>query len=214
MFNPFDNRAVADSYEKWYAGRGRRSDRLEKRLLAGLLAGFPQVASALEVGCGTGHFTRWLTQRGFEVVGLDVSSLMLAEARKYDGVRYIPGDALALPFEGRSFDLVALITTLEFVAVPQRALNEAVRVARSGLLLGVLNRCSALAVKRRRSASAPWDVARFFSPGELLRLVRESAAERFLQVRWRTTLWPIPGLGSLRLPWGGFIGMLVQLRPI
>jgi hypothetical protein len=33
-------------------------------------------------------------------------------------------------------------------------------------------------------------------------------------VRWRTTLWPLPGVRDLRLPWGGFIGMAVKLNEV
>ena len=36
--------------------------------------------------------------------------------------------------------------------------------------------------------------------------------QRAKEVVWRTTLWPIPGLRELPLPWGGFIGMAVHLH--
>ena len=212
MSNPFDEEALAKRYEDWYAGRGRRADRLEKQLLARLLTNFSGAKTVLEVGCGTGHFARWLAEQGFRVVGLDISPAMLAEATKRNGVKYVIGDALALPFADRSFDIVAFITTLEFVADPQSALSEAVRVARRGLLLGVLNRYSLLAVKRKICATPPWNEARFLSLGGLMRSLRDVAGTRLARIQWRTTLWPVPGLRSLPLPWGGFIGMAVQLR--
>ena len=99
----------------------------------------------LEVGCGTGHFTRWMAEKGLDAVGLDVSKPMLTEARRYGAVRYVSGDAAAFPFGDRSFGVLALITTLEFVSDPDQALAEAVRVARRGILLGVLNRYRASA---------------------------------------------------------------------
>lgn len=213
MGNPFDDPALVGGYEAWYAGRGRRADREEKCLLAAMLRTIPLPASVLEVGCGTGHFTRWLRAGGFRAVGVDLSSRMLAEAGKHGGSCYVHADGLDLPFDDESFDVVTLITTLEFVADPRGALSEGVRVARKGLLLGVLNRCSLLARRRTASATPPWNIARFFSVGELTRLVRDCAGERLAQIRWRTTLWPAPAFGSLRLPWGGFIGMLAQLRP-
>ena len=210
--NPFDDAALANRYEAWYTARGRRADALERRLLAALLANFAQAPTLLEVGCGTGHFARWLARRGYRVTGLDLSPVMLAEAEKRDGLPYVVGDALALPFADRSFDIVALITALEFVADPGRALVEAARVARTGLLLGVLNRSSLLTRKRRISAKRPWSSARFFSPKELVRLARTAAGQRLELLRWQTTLWPVPGLRVLPLPWGGFIGMAVKLR--
>jgi ubiquinone/menaquinone biosynthesis C-methylase UbiE len=212
MSNPFDQQVFAERYEGWYAGRGRRADRLEKHLLKRLLAEFPQAGTVLEVGCGTGHFTRWFAEQGFRVAGLDIAPAMLAEAMKWNGVPYVAGDALALPFSDRSFDVVALVTALEFVSDPQSALREAVRVARRGLVLGVLNRCSLLAAKRKIRAKPPWNEARFFSPGELTRLLQEAAGARLALIRWRTTLWPLPILRSLPLPWGAFIGVAALLH--
>jgi SAM-dependent methyltransferase len=211
MSNPFDESVRAESYEEWYTGRGRRADLLEKCLLARLLASFPQAGTVLEVGCGTGHFTRWFARRGLRPVGLDISPAMLAEAVKWNGIPYAIGDASALPFADRSFDIVALITTLEFVSDPKGALSEAVRVARAGLLLGVLNRHSWLGFQRRIRAKPPWTQARFFSPGELIGCLQELAGARLALIQWRTTVWPVPFLRSLPLPWGGFIGMGVQL---
>ena len=145
--NPFQASALARRYEQWYSEEGRRADALEKALLWKLLKAFPDARTALEVGCGTGHFTRWMAEKGLDTVGLDASQPMLMEARRYDGSQYLLGDALHLPVADRSFDLVALITTLEFVPDPARALAEAARVARQGILLGVLNRYSLLTLR-------------------------------------------------------------------
>jgi hypothetical protein len=56
--NPFVDPALVAGYETWYQTTGRRADRLEKELLAWLLARFPSAGTLLEVGCGSGHFTR------------------------------------------------------------------------------------------------------------------------------------------------------------
>ena len=82
----FDER-VAAHYEAWYETlEGQRADGLEKGVLCWLLPGFPRAGSVLEVGCGTGHFSRWLRCHGLATVGLDLSPAMLAEARVLDGV--------------------------------------------------------------------------------------------------------------------------------
>ena len=209
--NPFIDMRVASHYEQWYVGRGRRAAQLEKQLLAKLLAGFPNARTALDVGCGTGYFTRWLASLGLEVVGLDSSLPMLTEARRRGEAPFVLADALALPFGARTFDLVIFVTSLEFVADQTLALIEASRVARCGLLLGVLNRWSVTTLSYRVSGRALWRSARFFSPAQLRRLIRSSLDKRVEALRWRTTLWPLPGLGDLPLPWGGFIGMAVRL---
>ena len=141
--NLFDEPSLAQYYEQWYeVGEGHRADLLEKELLGELLGGFSNVQSLLEIGCGTGHFTRYFAAFFPSVVGLDISSAMLQEARRLNADRRMPyfmGDALHLPFSDASFDVVAFITTLEFLNKPQQALKEVGRVARQGLLLGVFN---------------------------------------------------------------------------
>ncbi|MGB9105022.1 MAG: class I SAM-dependent methyltransferase [Terriglobales bacterium] len=210
--NPFEDPVIALGYEKWYAGPGKRADELEKDLLAKMLALFPQAKTVLEVGCGTGHFSRWLASRGFQTVGLDCSTPMLQQARRHPGVAYIRGDAYALPCANRAFDLVLMVTTLEFLQEPSMAIREAVRVARQGLLLGVLNRWSGLAIRRRIFSSAIWRAAHFYSVRQLAQLTRDAAAARAGAAHWRTTLWPIPWLKDLSLPWGGFIAWAVELN--
>jgi ubiquinone/menaquinone biosynthesis C-methylase UbiE len=210
LANPFTNPTIVAGYEAWYETSGRRADRLEKALLRRLLAGFSRACTLLEVGCGTGHFTRWFGEQGLQAMGLDLSPPMLAEAVRLGGPPCVLGDALALPFLDGAFDLVALITTLEFVTDPVQVLAEATRVARHGLILGVLNRQSLLAWRRERSGEALWQMARFFTPTELIRLVQQAAAGTRVKIVWRTTLWP-GWLGELPLPWGGFIGMAVSM---
>jgi SAM-dependent methyltransferase len=210
--NPFEDRALAERYEAWYASEGRRADALEKHLLGTLLERFSNARTVLEVGCGTGHFTRWMAERGLDAVGVDISEPMLNEARRLGGSKYLPGDAHSLPFPDRAYDLTVLITTLEFLPDPARALAEAVRVARQGVLLGVLNRWSVLALRYRLSGKTLWQSARFFGPWELAALARHAAGRRTRTIFWRSTLWPIPGVSDLPLPWGGFIGMAVELE--
>lgn len=202
---------IAPHYEAWFEmPEGKRADRLEKALLGRLLVLLEPPATLLEVGCGTGHFSRWLRERGWQVVGLDLSAPMLAEARRRSDLPLVQGDALALPFPNASFEVVALITTLEFLPSPEKALAEAWRVARRGLLLGVLNRLSPIAWMRRlqgRLRPTVYSAARFYSPGELARLVRRTAG-RPLILHWGTTLWPrwLP-LERSPLPGGAFIAL-------
>jgi ubiquinone/menaquinone biosynthesis C-methylase UbiE len=208
--NPFADPVLVEGYENWYRTTGRRADRLERALLQRLLARFPQAHTILEVGCGTGHFSRWFHERGLQVTGLDLSRPMLAEAARLGSPPCLCGDALALPFRTGGFDLVALITILEFVAQTTRAIAEALRVAHQGVILGVLNRQSRLGRQLKRQGGPVWGVARFYTPGELVRLVHRAAAGKPIALQWRTTLWPLWPT-ALPLPWGAFIGMAIEL---
>ena len=216
------NEEAAAGYEAWYeTAEGARADELEKAVLQHALRELPKGAEILEVGCGTGHFTRWLDDQAWSAVGLDLSGPMLSEAQALNGTPLVQADALRLPFGDGAFDLAAFVTTLEFLEQPQAALAEAARVSEWGIVLGVLNRWSTLSLRRRvRGLFRPtvYDGAQFYGVDSLDKLVRR-AVNGIRRVSWRTTLF-VPWACGMRpprwlqdrLPWGGFIAMTVELR--
>ena len=205
----------AERYEAWFSSPfGRRADRVEKRMIRGLLADFSESRSLLEVGCGTGHFTEWFASRGLWAVGLDrlPSMLTFAQGRRPD-LPFVLADATRLPFGDATFDVVALVTVLEFLDAPEPALREACRVARYGLILGVLNRLSPVALWRKLRRAAAYRSARFFSPGQLERLLRISLGYRSINIRWQTGLYPTHWLDQCTsLPFGAFAGLSVRFE--
>jgi len=210
--NPFDDSALAVGYEAWYETEGRTAEEEERALLSRLMAAWPGGRTALEIGTGTGHFARWLSGMNWHMIGLDISAPMLREAARRDILSLVRADANALPFAAHTFDVALLITTLEFLPDPGRALRDAARVARCGIVLGVLNRWHWLAWERKRSGLPLWRAAHFYSPPELARQVRQVLGNRVDRISWQTT----PLLGCrwerlLRLPLGAFIGMCVRL---
>jgi len=208
--NPFADPTFVEGYEDWYSTLGQRADRLEKKLLAWLLDAFNDAHTILEVGCGTGHFTRWFESRGMFPVSLDLSRMMLRKASRWSMLLAVEGDAVHLPFKDDAVDLVAMITTLEFIEAPMAALQEARRVASQGMLLGVINREGWVGRSYRRKGGAPWTSAHFYTPGELIRML--NALNRPTSAPfWQTTLWPfLPW--ALPLPGGGFIGMGIKFE--
>lgn len=207
----------AERYEDWYATpAGQRASRAETELLNGLLAPFADARTVLDVGCGTGHFTAWLARRGLRPIGLDRSPSMLASFRRRQPMlAAVLADAHALPLHDRAVDLVVFATTLEFVESPRRALAEAARVARRGIVAVALNRWSAGALSRRFGPASRRGLlphARDFSGRELGRLVAEASAVRRSGVRWRTCLLPAPlPPGPTRLPLGDVVGVAAAL---
>ena len=79
--------------------------------------------SVLDVGCGPGNFTRAFARASFDglAVGLDASRTMLDQAAREHNppnLRYVRGDAAALPFPDASFDAVCCFAALYFIAEP------------------------------------------------------------------------------------------------
>ncbi len=57
-----------------------------------------------DLGCGPGHATHYLHEQGCDVVGVDLSLGMLAEAhRRQPDLLFIQGDLRALPFPAGTF---------------------------------------------------------------------------------------------------------------
>jgi ubiquinone/menaquinone biosynthesis C-methylase UbiE len=93
--------------------------------------------SVLDVGCGPGNFTRAFARASGDglVVGLDASRPMLEQAVREanpPNVRYVRGDAAALPFPDATFDAVCCFAALYFIERPLAAIGEIVRVLAPG----------------------------------------------------------------------------------
>jgi len=169
---------LAQNYDKWYETPfGRYAAESEKKLFLKLVD-FKKGQSLLDIGCGTGYFSFWFHSLGLKITGIDVSSAMLNAAKskiKDESIKFIKADASSLPFPDNSFDLVVLITTLEFLSQPERALCEAFRVSKGKIFLGVLSKWSILAFKRRLKGlfkESVYQKANFYSMGGLKRLIK------------------------------------------
>jgi ubiquinone/menaquinone biosynthesis C-methylase UbiE len=210
--------AAAPTYDAWYASpRGQRVAAAERALLASLLARIPCTSRVLEVGCGTGAFTAWLATRGSRVVGLDRAPAMLAALRRrHPRLPVVLADAHQLPFPPGAFDVAVFVATLEFLERPGEALTEAVRVARQGIVLIVLNRWSLGGLSRRWGPQARRPLlgtAHDYAVPAVVRVLRQAARGRLERLRWTSTLFP-DGLWRARaaVPLGDVLGVVGVLR--
>ena len=83
----------------------------------------------LDIAAGTGTSSMALLADGVEVVAADFSKGMLAEGKKrYPQLEFVFADAMKLPFEEASFDVVTMSFGLRNVADHRVALKEFYRV--------------------------------------------------------------------------------------
>ncbi len=90
--------------------------------------------TVLELGCGTGYFTRELARCGADIVAVDVSPELLEIARAgcpAENVRYEIQNACALSYRGAIFDSVVGSSVLHHLEINE-ALREIYRVLKSG----------------------------------------------------------------------------------
>lgn len=224
---------VADELRSYYEGRALELDELAvtydhpepyKRFFYG--ARFRAVLGALdprggetilEIGCGSGAYTRELVELGASVTATEYAPGPLAQARRNLGrlaaqVDLRVEDAQGLTFPDESFDKVLLSEVIEHVPHPDQAIAEAARVLSPGGLLVVStpSRFSPLNlaydIKRRVRRYAFNEHLHEFTPGSFRRLVESHLGVESLEFANFVLPYPAdelylrigsPGLGLL-----------------
>lgn len=201
---------TAKNYDEWLkTPQGRYIDKREKALILDLIA--PRRGEKLlDVGCGTGEHLLLFKDRGCDVTGIEPSVPMLRIARQKLGsnVELYPGRAEELPFSDNEFDIVSLITSLEFTDDPAKAIGEAIRVSRGRVFLGVLNSCSFTAIQRRFGGlfrPSFYREARFSHIYGLTGMVRQFLPD--VRIQWGSVIFLPAG-------WYGFAVGLEETIPV
>lgn len=138
--------------------------------------------------------------------------LRFAAGHAAAGEAYLLGDARALPFPARSFDLCISVTAPCFIREQSRALAEMSRVTRRRFAIGLLNRGSLLYLQKSRTGDlgayrgAHWHTAaavrRLFAELPVTRLTLRTAI--FFPGGSRIAQFCEQALPS-RLPWGSLL---------
>ncbi|WP_416200328.1 class I SAM-dependent methyltransferase [Terricaulis sp.] len=150
-------------------GLARRLAFVQNKILPSAPAG-----SWLDVGCGSGVYSRILAAAGCQVLGIDGSPAMIEEASKLsaqslnelNAVNYLQVTLNeGLPFPDNLFDGCICFSVLEYLPNPSLTIRELARVVRPGgqILLSIPNRCSAIraALRIRRLLPRAPESARF-----------------------------------------------------
>ncbi|ENO88923.1 malonyl-ACP O-methyltransferase BioC [Thauera linaloolentis] len=151
-----DKRQVAASFSR-AAGSYDAVASLQREVGARLLVRLPSLASArwLDLGCGTGHFTRLLAERFGAGMALDLAEGMLRHARPRGGARhFIAGDAEALPLRDGSLDLIYSNLAVQWCGDFAAVLGEAQRVLQPGGVLAFSSLCAGTLGELRSSWQA------------------------------------------------------------
>ncbi|HET7087288.1 MAG TPA: class I SAM-dependent methyltransferase [Anaerolineae bacterium] len=111
---------------------------LDRQLLDRFAAGVHGLGPACDLGCGPGHVARYLSERGVDVFGIDLSPGMVEQARRLNpGIEFRQGDMLALDAKDETWGGIAAFYSI--IHIPREevisALSEMRRALRGGGLL-------------------------------------------------------------------------------
>jgi ubiquinone/menaquinone biosynthesis C-methylase UbiE len=167
--NVFLTAEVALGYDTYYQTEtGKIVDNIEKKIVLAHLKNLPKT-NWLELGCGTGHWTKFFSDCGFQVTAIDNSEAMLeiARSKNMENVQVLHADASRLPFPDAFFPGIFSITMLEFVDDLELVLNEIDRVLKPGgtFVLGCLNARSELG--KNKENNPVFKHAHFFTSEEI-----------------------------------------------
>jgi SAM-dependent methyltransferase len=180
------HRAAAEGFAagaaSYVAGRPEYPPEIEAWLTDEL--GLHSGKTVLDLGAGTGKFSRSLLATGAKVIAVEPVPAMLDQlVRQYPEVEARSGSAEDIPLGDESVDAVVCAQSFHWFATPQ-ALREIHRVLKSGGALGL--------VWNDRDNNVEWVAA-------LTRIMKrfEGDVPRFHSQKWRA-LFPADGFGPLR----------------
>jgi SAM-dependent methyltransferase len=141
MAIPFDR--VADAYD---STRGLSPEIMARIIdsMQDILAGCRTV---LDVGVGTGRFAGPLIERGFRLVGADISLPMMLKAKQKGLEDLVIADARMLPFRDRAFDSVLIVHLLHLVDDWVSVVHDVGRVA-SMFVISLVRSSSGFRIRR------------------------------------------------------------------
>ncbi len=136
-----DYREIAPRYD----GSRRAEPAIVSALSAALDAAGAR--SVVEIGAGTGNYTRELVAGGRDTIALDPSAEMIAMGRAKAAARWIRADACAIPLRGGAMDAATGVNVLHHLGDLHGALRELRRVVR---------RCAVVQAVARENLATLW----------------------------------------------------------
>jgi 2-polyprenyl-3-methyl-5-hydroxy-6-metoxy-1,4-benzoquinol methylase len=163
--------------------RRGKSEIFYKALSAHLLPG----SKILDIGCGDGSFLA-LAGKKFICSGIEISDHLAGLAKAREGLMIKTGNFLEADFAGEKYDGITLISLLEHLTDPLRALQKCYDLLseRGMLLIKTVNyECGNRRIKKGNwTGFRPPDHAVYFSPSNLKRILKSIGFKEIKTSSW------------------------------
>jgi len=107
-----DKETLKKDMEQFYSSSHNYLNQLKSHSIKGyqkyldkILALVAKKSKILDIGCGTGQVANFLAEKDYEVIGIDLSSIFVKEAKK-GKAKFNVMDSTSLKFKDNSFDSV------------------------------------------------------------------------------------------------------------
>ncbi len=185
-------------------------------------------SSILDIGCKLGSNLDFFIKKGLNATGVEASPYLIDFASKKlkNKADIHQSEFDNLPFEDNSFDYSLLITTLEFAEDPIKTVEEACRVTKDKIFIGILNKYAVKNIERKIKgifSDTVYKKARFFAIWEINNIIKSLMGD--IPITWKTSYQPLPiikesalkneGLENIlrKNPFGAFAGITAVLKP-
>ena len=142
------NRVIQEEFSKQASSFGDKGLTLSSQEILGwIVENLPLRKNyrVLDVAAGTGHLSRAIAPHVKEVVAIDITPEMIAQARsetarmKLGNIVIDEGDAEDLPYQDSSFDMVVSRLAIHHFENPRIQLSEMVRVCKPNQIVGIID---------------------------------------------------------------------------
>ena len=91
----------------------------------------------LDIGCGEGHMTRQVAQKGAAMTAIDICPVFIEQAKELEdeellGIKYEVASAVELPFQDGEFDFAIATMSFMDIAETEQVIKEAWRILKPG----------------------------------------------------------------------------------
>ncbi len=141
--------------------------------------------NVLEVGCGPGTWTNELQPLAKNIIAIDLSSQMLAQARQYvpgDNVEFHHGEFLSFDFGEKRFDRIISVRVLEYFTDTYSFLKKCLELLRPGGRIVLVTKTPSAVWKYRAALLRNF---RFLWPRSYKKIIDVPAKEGYNKMFWQ-----------------------------
>jgi len=88
----------------------------------------------LDIGCNTGQYEKSLSPFVSHITGVDSSPVLIRQTQVLANVTFLVADAMRLPLGDKTFDKTLMVSTLQYIPDPAKAIEEMRRVTKKTIL--------------------------------------------------------------------------------